>query len=60
MGITLSASCSFLTPMASHVQALIMDWGSYQIIDYIKYSGPAVILMLITIIILTPVFYPFI
>lgn len=60
MGITLSASCSFLTPMASHVQALIMDWGSYQIVDYIKYSGPVIIMMLAAIIILTPVFYPFI
>lgn len=59
IGITVAASCSFMTPMASHVQALIMDWGSYRFKDYIKYSGPITLLLLFLILLFVPVFYPF-
>ena len=57
-GITLAASCSFATPMASHIQAMIIDWGSYKFIDYIKYSGPITVIMTAVIILLIPILFP--
>ncbi|MFZ7132532.1 MAG: SLC13 family permease [Eubacteriales bacterium] len=58
MGITLTASCSFLTPMASPTQAMIMNWGSYKFNDYLKYSGPISLVLNIMILVLVPMFFP--
>ena len=58
VGITLAASCSFATPMASHIQALIIDWGSYKFIDFVKYSAPLTAILLLLILILTPMYFP--
>ncbi len=59
IGITLAASCSFMTPMASPTQALVINWGSYKFMDYIKYSGPITVILNIMILILVPIMYPF-
>lgn len=58
VGITMAASCSFVTPMASPTQALVINWGSYKFIDYIKYSGPITVVLDIMILILVPMVYP--
>lgn len=58
IGVTMAASCSFLTPMASPTQALIINWGGYNFKDYIKYSGLITIILNIMILVLTPLVYP--
>lgn len=58
VGITVLSSMSFATPMASPTQVLVMNWGSYEFIDYVKYSGPITFILDILCIILIPLFYP--
>jgi anion transporter len=58
LGIVMCASLSFMTPMASPTQALVLNWGSYKFIDYVKYSGPITIILDILVLVLTPVFFP--
>ncbi len=60
IGITMGASCSFATPMASPTQALVINWGSYNFMDYIKYSGPITVILNIMILVLVPIFFPLI
>lgn len=57
VAITVAASCAFMTPMASYVQAMIMDWGSYKFKDYLVYSWPLAIIDLILIIGITLVLF---
>ena len=58
IGIYMCASLSFITPMASVTQVIIMNWGSYKFNDYIKYSGPLTVLLTAIVLILVPIFYP--
>ena len=58
IGIYMCASLSFITPMASVTQVIIMNWGSYKFNDYIKYSGPLTVLLIAIVLILVPIFYP--
>ncbi|MBE6117213.1 MAG: TRAP transporter large permease subunit [Erysipelotrichaceae bacterium] len=56
--ITAAASCAFLTPMASYLQVIVMDWGSYKFADFFKYSWPLAIVCILIIVLLTPLLYP--
>jgi anion transporter len=58
VGIVMCASLSFVTPMASPTQALVLSWGSYKFMDYVKYSGPITVVLDLLVIILTPIVYP--
>lgn len=58
IGIYMCATCSFVTPMASVTQAIIMNWGSYKFNDFIKYSGPMCALLIAIILIFVPIFFP--
>ncbi len=58
--IAAAASCAFLTPMASYLQMIVMDWGSYKFADFFKYSWPLAIASIIIIVLLTPLLYPLI
>ena len=58
IAITVAASCPFLTPAASYLQTIIMDWGSYKFSDYFRYSWPLTIVGVIVIITLVPLLYP--
>jgi di/tricarboxylate transporter len=60
LGIVMCASLSFMTPMASPTQALVLNWGSYKFMDYVKYSGPITIILDILVLVLTPLFFPLI
>ena len=58
LGILMTATLSFMTPMASPTTALVLNWGSYKFNDYIKYSGPLNVVLVVLVIILTPLFFP--
>jgi anion transporter len=58
VGIVMCASLSFCTPMASPTQALVLNWGSYKFLDYVKYSGPLTVVLDLIAIILIPIVYP--
>lgn len=59
MGILIAGCASFLAPIASPCQAMIMEPGGYQLKDYLKGRLPlAVIIMIITVIYI-PMLFPF-
>jgi di/tricarboxylate transporter len=58
VGIVMCAYLSFCTPMASPTQALVLNWGSYKFLDYVKYSGPLTVVLDLMVIVLTPLIYP--
>jgi di/tricarboxylate transporter len=58
IGIVMCASLSFMTPMASPTQALVLNWGSYKFIDYVKYGGPLTLALDIMVLVITPIVYP--
>ncbi|NNE98473.1 MAG: SLC13 family permease, partial [Pyrinomonadaceae bacterium] len=59
MGVALAASAAFMTPFSHKANLLVMGAGGYRSWDYIKTGTPLTIVILITLIILVPVFFPF-
>ncbi len=58
MAISLSASASFMSPVAHPANVLIMGPGGYRFIDYIKVGLPLTIVCLITTLLVLPIFWP--
>jgi di/tricarboxylate transporter len=58
MTISLSASASFMSPVAHPANVLIMGPGGYRFIDYIKVGLPLTIVCLITTLLVLPIFWP--
>jgi len=59
VGIVVSASMSFCTPMSTPSQAIVLNWGSYKFSDYFRQSGPLNVVMVVVAIVLIPLIYPF-
>ncbi len=59
MAVAMSASASFLSPVAHPANVLIMGPGGYQWGDYIKVGFPLTVVCLIVTLLLLPVFWPF-
>jgi di/tricarboxylate transporter len=58
MTVALSASASFMSPVAHPANVLVMGPGGYRFIDYIKVGLPLTIVCLIVTLLLLPVFWP--
>jgi di/tricarboxylate transporter len=58
IGICLAASCSFLTPLEPSA-ALVYGPGRYRVADFLRVGGPLTALMLVALVLLVPVFWPF-
>ena len=58
MAVSLSASASFMSPVAHPANVLIMGPGGYRFIDYIKVGLPLTIVCLIVTLLLLPLFWP--
>lgn len=58
MGVALSASMAFATPIASPVNTLVMSAGSYRFADYVRVGLPLIVLCLVAVVILLPLLYP--
>lgn len=59
MGITIAASCSFATPVATPPNTIIMSPGHLRFIDYIKVGLPMCVLCFLLCILIVPVVWPF-
>jgi di/tricarboxylate transporter len=59
MAVAMSASASFLSPVAHPANVLIMGPGGYQWGDYIKVGFPLTLVCLTVVLLLLPVFWPF-
>jgi anion transporter len=58
MGIGISASCCFLTPIATPPNTIIFGPGKYTFIDYMKVGWPLQIISFVMCIVIIPIFWP--
>ncbi len=58
MGIAISASCSFLTPVGHQNNTLVMGPGGYKFLDYLRIGFPLEILVLVVSIPCLNYFWP--
>ena len=58
MGVALAASASFTTPVAHPANILVMGPGGYKFLDYLKVGGLLTLAILVTLILVLPVFWP--
>ena len=59
MGVGLAASAAFMTPFSHKANLLVMGAGGYRAMDYVRVGTPLTIVLLILMVILVPVFFPF-
>lgn len=59
MGIAMSASACFLTPIATPPNTIVLGPGKYSFLDYIKAGWPLQLLTLIMCWLLIPLIWPF-
>ncbi len=58
MAVAMSASASFMSPVAHPANVLIMGPGGYRFADYIKVGLPLTIVCLIAVLLVLPLFWP--
>ncbi len=58
MAVALSASASFMSPVAHPANTLIMGPGGYRFVDYIKVGLPLTLVCLATVLLLLPLVWP--
>jgi di/tricarboxylate transporter len=59
MGVGLAASAAFMTPFSHKANLLVMGAGGYRSMDYLKVGTPLTVLLVILMVLLIPVFFPF-
>ena len=59
MSVTVAAAASFLTPVATPVNMMVMGPGGYRFGDYWKLGLPLLLLFFVVAVVLVPVFWPF-
>jgi di/tricarboxylate transporter len=58
MTVAISSSASFLSPVAHPANLLVLGPGGYRFTDYIKVGLPLTLLVLITVLLVLPIFWP--
>ncbi|MDR1917197.1 MAG: SLC13 family permease [Synergistaceae bacterium] len=58
MGIALSASCCFLTPIATPPNTIVFGPGKYSFMDYVRTGWPLQLASFIMCVVLIPIFWP--
>ncbi len=59
MGVSLAASAAFMTPFSHKANLLVMGIGGYRAFDYVRVGTPLTLILLIVLVLLVPVFFPF-
>lgn len=59
MGVALAASAAFMTPFSHKANLLVMSAGGYRSLDYLKLGTPLTVVLVILIVLMVPVFFPF-
>lgn len=59
MVVAVSASAAFLSPVGHPANVLIMGPGGYKFSDYIKVGLPLTLAVLVTVVLVLPLFWPF-
>lgn len=58
MTVAIAASCSFMTPISSPVNTLVLGPGQYRFSDFLKVGVPFTLLVLLVTVLLVPVLFP--
>lgn len=58
IAVSVGASMSFVTPVASPTNALVMPAGGYKFFDFVKIGVPLQIIMFVVMMIAIPLFFP--
>lgn len=58
-GVAVAASASFVTPIASPVNTLVVGPGGYRFVDFVKVGLPLHVLVLLAALVLVPWLFPF-
>ncbi len=59
MAVTVAAAASFLTPVATPANLMVMGPGGYRFGDYAKLGLPLLFLYFLVATLLVPIFWPF-
>ncbi len=59
MGASLAASAAFMTPFSHKANLLVMGAGGYRSSDYLRVGTPLTVVLLLLMVLLVPVFFPF-
>jgi di/tricarboxylate transporter len=59
MAVAVSASAAFLSPVGHSANILIMGPGGYRFSDFVKVGAPLTLVVLIVVLLVMPVFWPF-
>lgn len=59
MGIAMSSSCCFLTPIATPPNTIVLGPGKYSFLDYVKAGWPMQVISIIMCWLLIPLIWPF-
>lgn len=59
MGVSLAASAAFMTPFSHKANLLVMGAGGYRSVDYLKVGTPLTIVLIVIMVVLVPIFFPF-
>jgi di/tricarboxylate transporter len=59
MAMAMAASASFMTPISHPANVMVMGPGGYRFSDYLRLGVPLTIVVLITVITVLPIFWPF-
>lgn len=59
MGVGLAASAAFMTPFSHKANLLVMGAGGYRSLDYLRVGTPLTVIVLVLIVFLVPLLFPF-
>jgi di/tricarboxylate transporter len=59
MAVAVSASAAFLTPVGHSASVLVTGPGGYRFSDYTKVGIPLTLVVLLIVLIVVPIFWPF-
>jgi di/tricarboxylate transporter len=59
MAMSMAASASFMTPISHPANILVMGPGGYRFVDYIKMGFPLTLVVLVILMVLLPLLWPF-
>ena len=59
IAVTIAASSSYLTPIGYQTNTMVYGLGGYRFTDYARLGLPLTLAVLVAIMVLVPIFWPF-
>lgn len=58
MTVAIASSCAFMSPVGHPVNLLVMGFGGYRFVDFIKVGFPLFLLVMAVVLLVLPLFFP--